>query len=287
MLLRTVYTVSPRAPGLAHVGLPFALPLAEGIHASLDLDGQGLRLVVHRCVDASQIEVVSDSGAFRKLPDGELEAVPRLRLVGDQPPEHILAVDLLSAVTFLTDVPFTLSHPIQEDRFVPENEDEQRLLEDLGTDRPYQKTGVKQMSRTFSAELDAAAVSALFKRSAGVRLYANAVRLTLDVAQFRELWRVLESAFAKADEDLVRLLTSYPPAQQIGFDYLELRELLVLRGRASHAQSKAGVRELMAVERECGQRLGRLKNLVERVILTKRSWGRPTIGVDELAPLQA
>ena len=194
--------------------------------------------------------------------------------------------DFISAVTFLTDVGLSLSRPIHEDRFIPDTEDEQRLLDSLGTDEPCHETGITVLSRTFSAEVDGDGVSALLKRSAGVRLYADAVKLTLDVAQFRELWRVLESAFARSDEALIQLLASYPPVQQLGFDDGELRDLLILRGRASHAQSKAGVHELMAVERECGRCLTRLKNLVERVILTKKSWGYPTTGVEELAPLQ-
>jgi hypothetical protein len=55
----------------------------------------------------------------------------------------------------------------------------------------------------------------------------------------------------------------------------------VLRGRASHAESKAGYDELVAVERECGRKVARLKNLVERVLLTKKNWGYPTVAVDE------
>jgi hypothetical protein len=245
----------------------------------------GLRLVLERSVDPSRLEVVPNSGWFRELPGGEREPLPRLRLVDDQPPEHILAEDFASAVTFLTDVPLTLSRPIQEDRFVPQNDRDEKLLESLGTDEPYYETGVRVMSRTFNPEVNADGVSALLTRTAGVRLYADALQLTLDVAKFRELWRVLESAFANTDEDLVQLLASYPPTQQLSFDAEELRDLLVLRGRASHAQSKVGVSELIAVERECGRRVARLKNLVERVILTKKSWGYPTIGVDELTPL--
>jgi hypothetical protein len=104
-------------------------------------------------------------------------------------------------------------------------------------------------------------------------------------ARFRELWRVLESAFTRSDDELVALLADYAPTQAMGFTRDELRQLLVLRGRASHAASKAGLTELVAVERECSQRLPCLKNLAERVILTKRSWGFPTTYVDELMPL--
>ena len=37
---------------------------------------------------------------------------------------------------------------------------------------------------------------------------------------------------------------------------------------------------------ESADELPRLKNLVERVILTKKSWGYPTRAVEELARLQ-
>jgi hypothetical protein len=61
-----------------------------------------------------------------------------------------------------------------------------------------------------------------------------------------------------------------------------------LRGRASHAQARAkvGKQELIEVERECIRALPRLKTLVERVILTKKSWGYPTVGVHELTPVK-
>jgi hypothetical protein len=287
VLLRTVYTVTLGSGGLEDVELPLEVELVEGIHASLVRHNEGLRLTVDRLVQPSRLEVVSDSGWFRGLPGGGRAPFPRLRIRDDDAPEHVLVDDLISAVTFLTDIPLALSRPLQEDRFIPENEEDERLLERLGADAPYQETEAVPASRTFSAKVDADGVSALLGRAAGLRLYADAVKLTLDVAQFRELWRVLESAFGRTDDELVALLASYPPAQRLRFEVAELAELNVLRGRASHAQSKAGVDELIAVERECGRRLGRLKNLVERVILTKKSWGYPTTAVEELAPLQA
>ncbi len=66
-----------------------------------------------------------------------------------------------------------------------------------------------------------------------------------------------------------------------------LRQLLVLRGRASHAQSKTGIRELTLVERACSTHLPRLRCLAQRVILTKADRGRPSRDVDELSPLRA
>jgi hypothetical protein len=81
----------------------------------------------------------------------------------------------------------------------------------------------------------------------------------------------------------------YPAATRLKFDRDELERLRVLRGRASHAQSraKAGKQELVDVERDCARAIPRLKTLVERVILTKKSWGYPTIDVEELTPVQA
>lgn len=288
MLLRTVYTISLSGGAGEHLDLPVEVDLAEGVGASLHHHGTGLlRLVVKRAVDRNRLEVVEDSGRYRETPDGRREPVARLRIRDDEAPEHVLVDDFISVVTFLTDVPLSLSRPIHEDQFVPETEEDREALASLGTDRPFHETGVQVHSRTFSARTDADGVVSLLPRSVGVRLYADAVKLTLDVAQFRELWRVLESAFAASDQHLVELLSQYPPARQLEFDEVELRDLLILRGRASHAQSKVGLRELVAVERECGRKLARLKNLVERVILTKKSWGYPTLAVEELAPLDA
>jgi hypothetical protein len=193
--------------------------------------------------------------------------------------------DVVRAVTFPIDVPLFLSRPVDKDRFIPENEEEKQL-ERLGTDQPYSETSLQFHSRAFNARVDADGVTALLRNPVGSDCMRMPESSRFDVAQFRELWRVLESAFASSDEKLVKLLANYPPAQQLGFDAEELGELHILRGRASHAQSKAGMRELIAVERECGLRLARLKNLVERVTLTKKTWGYPTIVVEELAPLR-
>ena len=107
-----------------------------------------------------------------------------------------------------------------------------------------------------------------------------------DVAQFRELWRVLEAAFGRKDKNLLGRLDRYQPARDLEFKYAELEHLWILRGRASHAESRDGVDELVRVEQECARRLPRLKNLVERVISTEDSWGSRGQGVAELLPLQ-
>ena len=122
-----------------------------------------------------------------------------------------------------------------------------------------------------------------------MRIDATALALGTSSARFREVWRLLEAAFQLKDNDLIQRLAErlpeYGPVRQLGFDRDELRELHTLRGRASHAESRSGVHELEHVERECGARVARLKCLAERVILTKKSWGSPTTGVEELSPL--
>jgi hypothetical protein len=286
MLLRTVYTVSDSGR-LDTSELPIEVELAPGVRASLEEEERGLRVVIERQVDASKLEVTTESGWFRDRPDGSREPLPALRIKDDEPPEVVLAGDFVSAITFLSDVPLSLSSRLDQDRFVAETEAEGRLLERLGTDQPYQETVALGRTRTFNPRLEAGNVAALLDRAAGVRLYAEAMKQGTDVARFRELWRVLESAFQSKDDALIDLLSSFPPVQALQFDESELKDLQVLRGRASHAESKAGVTELMRVEHECGQRMGRLKNLVERVILTKASWGFPTTAVNELAALRA
>ena len=60
---------------------------------------------------------------------------------------------------------------------------------------------------------------------------------------------------------------------------------MILRGRASHAESKSGIRELRDVITETRNALPRLKNLAEQVILTKKTWGIPTQDIERLARL--
>jgi hypothetical protein len=86
---------------------------------------------------------------------------------------------------------------------------------------------------------------------------------------------------------LVGLLASYPPATQLGFDRQELRDLLTLRGRASHADSRTALQELIRTDKDCATRVDRLNTLVERVLLTKKDWGTMALEVDEMAPVQA
>jgi hypothetical protein len=74
------------------------------------------------------------------------------------------------------------------------------------------------------------------------------------------------------------------PTCEIGFDEKELDELHVLRGQISHAESRAGLDELLRAGDEASKCLPRLKCLAERVILTERNWGKRDTEVEELTP---
>ncbi len=286
MLLHTVYTVTTPTNRVLELVLPLTLSLDTNTQASLVEQESGMQLRVDRKIDHTRLELVKSSNYYKKLPDGTQEPISTLRLVDDEAQEYILSQDFISALTFLTDVPITLSRPPLSDRFVPETEEDREHLERLGTDQPYSRASSLVSMRSFSlSNATDDTITDLLPRRVGLRLYANAMKADLAVAQFRELWRILEAAFGERDDKLVALLAKYEPARKLRFDEAEIKQLLVLRGRASHAQSSAGIKELVYVDQECAKQLPRLKNLCERVILTKKAWGYPTVGTDELLPL--
>ncbi len=286
MLLHTVYTVVTSANKIPSLVLPLTISLDANTKASLVEQESGIQLHIDRKIDHTRLELVEVSGRYKKLPDGTEEPVPTLRLVEDEALENILSQDFISALTFLTDTPITLSRPPHSDRFVPETDEDRKLLERFGTDQPYDRISAAVSTRSSSTRgVTIKTITDLMPRRVGLRLYANAMKANLAVAQFREFWRILEAAFGERGDKLVALLAKYEPARKLGFDEAEVKQLLLLRDRASHAQSSAGIKELVYVDQECSSQLPRLKNLCERVILTKKSWGYPTVGTDELLPL--
>jgi hypothetical protein len=287
MVYDVITSVSPQHLDL---DLPLEVEIGESIWASLTEDQGTLRLLVRRRVDNQRLELTKDSGWHRKLPDGTEEAIWSVRIQDDDAPEHVLVRDLMSALAFFTDARLSLIQSAGHDRFLPENDDDQNVLARLGSDLRYSAGSARPSIRTFSAPVTSGNIMAVMTpqpRRIGLRIYADALKSGFDASQFRELWRVLESAFQASEAKLVALLSDYRPAQKLGFDKSELEALRILRGQASHAVSKAGLKELVRVERECAEKLPRLKSLVERVILTKKDWGYPTTGVEELTPVQA
>lgn len=290
MLLRTVYAVTTSPPERRlSLDLPLTLALVDGVRAVVTAgDDEILRLGIDRAVDPTELEVAADTEEWELAPEGWEEPLPSLQLRRDQRQglDDVLASDVASALCFLTDVPLSLSRLLDEGRFVAKDDADRATLQTLGTDRAYAAAHIEVSRRSLPrVRVTPDLVQALQSRRTGLRLYADALRLGPGIAQFRELWRILESAVGLQDDKLVAVLADYPPAQAMGFDAEELQALLVLRGRASHTASRAGLRELLTVTRQCLESLPRLKNLAERVILTKASWGSPTRGVHELLPL--
>lgn len=187
---------------------------------------------------------------------------------------------------------FLLGRPVELEvagptEFVAETKADADLLS--GLDEPELDGGPPRNAvsmRTHKAVVCLDNVGFLLERSAGVSLYHAALRAQSPATAFRDLWRVLESAFQARDDVLVELLAEYPDAKAMGFDRNELRELLVLRGRASHAQSRSGLDEIVTVEQACRDRKLRLNHLVERVILNKSTWAQRSSGTNNI-PLTA
>ena len=289
MLLITNYTVTTTARQL-NVELPLEIELADDVRGLLAQENDHMHLRVQRRVDRDAMELAVEPEWYHELSDGRREPVIGLRLKNDEAVEPVLVHDFVSALSFLTEVPMALSRPIHDDCFMAEGDEDQHLLDQFGTNRPFIGSSSAVASlRTTAGPVTAERIAALLpSRRIGLRIYADALKSTFAPAQFRELWRVLESAFSRKDEELVGLLATYPPAVQLGFVHGELQELLVLRGRASHATSKpeTALEEVVHVEHQCTAALPRLRTLAERVITTKRSWGYPTPGVDEVLPLR-
>ena len=222
MLLRTIFVVSATGAGLEKVSLPLEVWPEQNVRIALAETDNGLRIVVDQTVDASRVEVVFEgSGWHRELPDGTRQPLPRLRVIGGMPSPRAVVDEFVHALSFLTDVPIWLSSSRSEDGFIPQTADEKTLLEGFGTDQPFRETSLQIDVRTFNPVIDADSIAALRGREPGLRLYSDAIKVPTDAGRFRELWRVLESAFARSDDDLVECLVAYPPAGQIGFDRRE------------------------------------------------------------------
>jgi hypothetical protein len=139
MLLRTVFVATAGAPALGDVALPLEITLNEGgVGVTLyQHEDSRLRVRVDRSVDAAHIEVVLEgSGWSEETPEGR-KPLPRLRLRDGMPTERVLVDDFVSALTFLTDIPISLSRPPLEDAFVAETNEEAELLQGFGTDKPF------------------------------------------------------------------------------------------------------------------------------------------------------
>jgi hypothetical protein len=293
MFLRQFYFVhAPESRDLAKLDLPIVVALSEHTRATFDRQPPDrepkharFRVVMETRVDPGDLELVEETGTWREREDGSREDIPAVGLKGNAAVANVSEV--LNPLSFLTDVPFSSFVSFEEeDAFVPETEEDRAALEALGTARFHARLSSQPSVRSVWPQVvNAKAIEPLLPKGEGLQLYTDALSIDHPVGRFREFWRVLESAFGAQNEDLLGILEQFEPAREIGFREHELRILHVLRGRASHARSKRGVREVRLVTQECRARLPRLKSLVERVIVTKKTWGAPTIAFETLFPL--
>jgi hypothetical protein len=264
--------------------LPEVIQISPDIRARLSNTAKGISIIIERNVDRLDV-YPSESKWYRKLPDGTEVTVTCLRSRVDLMECSQIAHDLTSALALFLDAPLAFGRAGQGDRIVAENDRERQLLHDLGSDTLCLDIRAERATQTYWPQtLTCEQVMGVLDRSAGLRLYADALHGTHPTSQFRDYWRVLESAFGKNHDSLVDLLAKYPPVLDLNFTHDELRQLLITRGRASHANSRAGIREVVEVSVYCANALSRLKSLAKRVILTKRNWGDSTVDVEEIQP---
>ena len=157
---------------------------------------------------------------------------------------------------------------VRGSELLPETDLDREVLAALGADQPLQLLTGRLSIRTGTLSvLTPETLAHLLEREVGLALYNDAVSLSQPVAQFREFWRVLEAAFGEDGDELVALLSAFPPVQELGYTETELKHLLLLRGRASHAE--------------------RIRCLAEQVLLTKKTWGLRGLGVRRLGRLRS
>ena len=283
MILRETFLIAPNGVVKEIDELPLQLKSEDGTLVHLATEKGELRLTRDYPIPVA-LETETQSGIYETLSDGTKKQLPRLRIPAGAGPSHLRLEDIVDGLSFLVDKPLQM-RPQGRSRLVSETQKESELLAQIGSDEPFSATGARISMRTVSLEVNANNIQALLDGPrVGVRLYADALRLPLSTSKFRELWRVLESAFGQKDASLIQSLASFKPAVQLKFDESELNELLTLRGRASHAETKKPDVELTRVENLCQERLPRLFSLVERVILTKKTWGARSGGVRKPAP---
>jgi len=199
------------------------------------------------------------------------------------------ARDMVNVVVFIANNPLEIDLLINGCKIVPEGPNDEATIARLGTDLISFRHYGRPFMRSFRPEDVATSlgITMMLRRSVGLRLFADAMALRRDVARFRELWRVLESAFGLSDDKLVRRLAEFMPLAGLNFSKKDLKRLKVLRDRASHAYSRTNEQELRRIEADVDELILPLTSIVERVLLTKKTWGRKDIEVEQLAPLSA
>ena len=157
----------------------------------------------------------------------------------------------VDVISFIGDWKIGLAS-INRDEIIPENDDDEQILTSFGTREIHAEFGVISAVRTFApGSITRNDVNVLIGRQSGLRLYAQALGQSDDVGKFRDYWLVLEAGFGLQNQELVKRISMYQPATEIGFSEEELDALYVLRGRAKAMElGIAATNRLIAKRRE-------------------------------------
>jgi hypothetical protein len=288
MILVTQYISSFRGQHTGRVPvqaeLPKKLSLPSDSKAHLTWLEAGIEILIEIKIDRDELVLSQDRTAFTRGESGEEFPVSCLRLKRPCREDSQVAQDLTVALSFFLEVPLKL-YSSGASRLVAEDEADERRLAELKCNKLCRDLHARDITVTSQpAVLTESQVVGVLDRCPRLHIYSDALNSPIPSAQFRDYWRVLESAFGLIDDDLVDALSAYPPARELHLDREELRSLLALRGRASHAKSRKGISEISEVNLQCTDALPRLKSLAKRVILTKKSWGIPANGVSAISP---
>lgn len=284
MKLQTEYTLS------------FLSSAPEGLQVPVRIDFDGKIFEIS--------EISNDRKNAKALIEGTIDTEALTIKVGPEPLDgsepqkgisclekvdfRYLVSKIVHILSFLIDTPIRYSHKLGGDRIIPEGPDDERCLDALGSRKVYVEfsTTLSVRSFQFSTVTDHE-LKKLASKEVGMANYYQALLNQNSIAKYRDLWKVLESAFGEKNVRLVKLLAQYSPATELGFTLDELKDLLALRGRASHSESRSGIKEVRHVTNETDNRISRLKCLVEQVLITKKSWGNRSLEVDRLSPVSS
>jgi hypothetical protein len=242
---------------------------------------RGLTISGRTVVDPSGMTVVIIPADDEGLSPSRIIECPEIYALGEGL-QHLVAALGFALGTALSPG-FSLDE--KSPRFEPDSDEDLLLLRDLrgSPDTPFRVGGGIEVFDT--PRIGASFVQALANRGF-IRPYADVMRAGGSAAKFKELWRTLELAFQAHGPSLVELLVDFSPTQRLGFDRAELEALRAIRGRISHASSRAGLGEFSRANHDADKHLGRLWSLVDWVILSKRDASQ-SLEVDELQPLAA
>jgi hypothetical protein len=270
--------------------LPFVVELEAGTVVRIMIEETSfaalgpMRLEISAAIDSQTLSTRPDPLRYSIDDDGASSPLKAV-VIPEAASLVQRAIDTVSAISFLTGCGISGSRMLGEDRIVAESTHDEAVLDVLGSRTPVIDVIPAPEQQSFHVPtVRAGDVRALLPRH-GIRLFADALSSEVPVSRYRNLWLVLESAFGLDGRALISALAGFGPLRDLGVDEDELQQLLILRGRASHAASRAGVKELGDVEIEVLARLGRLQNIAERLILTKENWGERDFAARELLPL--